>query len=224
MLTLLGVAVVVIGFAVRLNPLLVVVLAAFVTGWGAGLPLLTVLAALGKAFNDNRLVSVALLVLPVIGVIERAGVQQRARTLIGRFRGVSVGPLLIGYMAFRQLTAALGLISIAGQAQTVRPLLAPMAEGAAEVRHGELDDATRHAIRAQAAATDNVAVFFGEDIFLAIGSILLMVGFLASNGLVIEPLHLSLWAIPSAIAAFLIHGARLLLFDRRLRGTRDERA
>jgi uncharacterized membrane protein len=217
MLTLLGVAVVVIGFAVRLNPLLVVVLAAFVSGWFAGLPPLAVLAAFGKAFNDNRLVSAALLVLPVIGVIERAGVQQRARTLIARFRGVSVGPFLIAYMAFRQLTAALGLISIAGQAQTVRPLVAPMAEGATEARDGDIDLETRHAIRAYAAATDNVAVFFGEDIFLAVGSILLMVGFLASSGIVIEPLHLSLWAIPSALAALLIHSARLMLFDRRLR-------
>ena len=29
------------------------------------------------------------------------------------------------------------------------------------------------------------------------------------------PLQLALWAIPSAIAAFFIHGARLLLLDRK---------
>ena len=80
-----------------------------------------------------------------------------------------------------------------------------------------LDDKTRQSIRAQAAAAENVAVFFGEDIFVALGSVLLMVGILASSGIVIEPLHLSLWAIPSAIAAFVIHGARVLLFERRLR-------
>ena len=79
------------------------------------------------------------------------------------------------------------------------------------------DDKTRQSIRAQAAAAENVAVFFGEDIFVALGSVLLMVGILASSGIVIEPLHLSLWAIPSAIAAFVIHGARVLLFERRLR-------
>ena len=92
-----------------------------------------------------------------------------------------------------------------------------MAEGAAEARLGVLDDKTRQSIRAQAAAAENVAVFFGEDIFVALGSVLLMVGILASSGIVIEPLHLSLWAIPSAIAAFVIHGARVLLFERRLR-------
>ena len=219
MLTLLGVAVVVVGFAIRLNPLLVVALSAFVTGWFAHLGPLQVLAAFGKAFNDNRLVSATLVLYPLVGVLERAGLQERARTLIARFRGVSTGALLTGYMAFRQITAALGLIAIAGQAPTVRPLLAPMAEGAAEARYGPLPDATRQAIRAQAAATDNIAVFFGEDIFVALGSVLLMVGFLASSGIAVEPLHLSVWAIPSALAAFVVHAARLALFERRLKRT-----
>jgi len=217
LLTLLGVAVVVVGFAVRLNPLLVVVIAAFVTGWAAGLTPVEVLGAFGKAFNENRFVSAAYLVLPVVGVVERAGLQERARTLIGRFRAVSVGPLLIVYLLFRQLTSALGLTSIAGQTQSIRPIVAPMAEGAVEARSGPLDADTRQDVRAMAAATDNVGLFFGEDIFLAIGSILLMVGFLASSGITIDPIHLSVWAIPTAIVAFLLHAGRLLLFDRKIR-------
>jgi uncharacterized membrane protein len=43
---------------------------------------------------------------------------------------------------------------------------------------------------------------------------------MASFGIQLLPIQLSLWAIPTAIAAFLIHGARLLWFDRRLRRTR----
>ena len=130
---------------------------------------------------------------------------------------MSVGPFLIGYLAFRQITSALGLTSIAGHAQSIRPMVAPMAEGAVEGRAGELDANTRQQTRAMASATDNIGLFFGEDIFIAIGSILLMVGFLASSGITIDPIHLSLWAIPTAIVAFLIHGARLIFFDRRLR-------
>jgi uncharacterized membrane protein len=116
----------------------------------------------------------------------------------------------------RQVTAALGLTSLGGHAQMVRPLIAPMAEAAAETKHGELPLSIRERIRAYAAATDNVGLFFGEDIFIAIGSILLIRGFLEQNGIVIEPIHLALWAIPTAVAAFLIHGTRLLLLDRRL--------
>jgi uncharacterized membrane protein len=217
MLTLLGVAAVVVGFAVRLNPLLVVVIAALITGVAAGKSPVEVLEAFGKAFNDNRFVSAAYLVLPMVGLVERAGLQERARTLIARFKGISVGPLLIVYLVFRQLTSALGLTSIAGQTQSIRPIVAPMAEGAVENRTGALDPETRNTIRAFAAATDNMGLLFGEDIFIAIGSILLMVGFLASSGITIDPIHLSVWAIPTAVVAFVIHTGRLLLFDRRMR-------
>jgi len=220
MLTLLGVAVVVVGFAARFNPLLVVVAAALVTGLAAGMRPDEVLAAFGKAFNENRFVSVAWLVLPAIGVLERAGLQERARSLIGRIRVVTVGRLLLVYMLLRQLTAAIGLISIAGHAQTVKPLVAPMAEAAAELKNGDITDEERDRVRALTAATDNIALFFGEDVFLAIGSILLMVGFMQQSGIEVQPLALSFWALPTAIAAFFVHGARLLLFDRRSLSTK----
>ena len=40
------------------------------------------------------------------------------------------------YFVAREGTAALGLMSLGGHAQTVRPLLAPMAEGAALNEYG----------------------------------------------------------------------------------------
>jgi uncharacterized membrane protein len=219
MLTLLGVAVIVVGFALRFNPLLVVVAAALTAGMASGLGPLEVLAAFGKAFNTNRYVSIAWLVLPAIGVLERSGLQERARMTIQGLKGASAGKLLLAYLALRQITAALGLTHVAGHAQTVRPLVAPMAEAAAE-SEGPVDEASRERIKAMSAATDNIGLFFGEDIFMAIGSILLIVGFLDQSGITVEPLHLSVWAIPTAIAAFLVHGARLLLFDRKLETTR----
>ena len=217
MIVLWGVAVVIAGFAIRLNPLLVVATAARITGFLAHVPPLTLVAMLGKAFNDNRLVSAAFLVLPLVGVLERAGIREQAGRLIARLRGLSVGRLLFAYLAFREATTAFGLVSIAGQAQTIRPIVAPMAETAAASQVGELDDETRHAVRAMSAATDNVAVFFSEDIFVAIGSVLLMVSFLASSGIVMDAIQISLWAIPTAICAFVVQAVRLILFDRRLR-------
>ena len=99
----------------------------------------------------------------------------------------------------------------------VRPLIAPMAEAAAESQHGPLPQETRFLIRAHAAAADTVALFFGEDIFIAVGSILLIKGFLEQSGVLVQPLDLSLWAIPTAIAALCVHGTRVLLLDRRLK-------
>src|SRR3954468_14639515 len=216
-LPLLGIALVVVGFALRFNPLLVVAVAAIVTGLLGGMSSLKVLATLGHGFNENRYVTIIYIVLPVIGLLERYGLQQRARTLIMQMRGATTGRLLILYLGFRQIFAALGLTSVAGQAQTVRPLVAPMALAAAEKQHGELDEDTSEKVKAMSAATDNVGLFFGEDIFIAIGSIVLIQQILSTYGYNVEPLHLALWAIPSAICAFFVHSARLLLFDRRLR-------
>jgi uncharacterized membrane protein len=212
---LLGIALVVLGFALRFNPLLVVAVAAIVTGL-LGQTFLKVLSTLGHGFNENRYVSIIWIILPVVGLLERYGLQQRARTLIAGMRGATTGRLLIVYLGFRQILSALGLTSVAGHPQTVRPLVAPMAIAAAEKQHGKLDEDTAERVKAMSAATDNIGLFFGEDIFLAIASILLIQSSLATFGIQLTPFQLSVWAIPTAICAFLIHGTRLLLLDRQL--------
>ena len=222
MWVLIGVGILVVGFIARLNPLLIVVVAALATGLAAGHGPLAVVAELGKAFNDNRLISIGWLVLPVIGLLERGGLQERARMLIGRVRAASTGRILLIYFLFRQCMGTLGLTSVGGQAQMVRPLIAPMAEAAAENRSGPLPEPLRWLIRAHAAAADNVAIFFSEDIFIAFGSVLLIRAFLDGAGIHVQPLQLSVWAIPTAVAALVIHGTRLMLLDRRLKRDRAE--
>jgi uncharacterized membrane protein len=213
---LLGIALVVAGFALRLNPMLVVTAAAIVTGLLGGMDLVEVIATFGKAFNDNRIIAIVWIVLPVIGLLERYGLQQRAAALIRGFKNATTGRLLILYLIYRQVTAAIGLHSTAGHPQTVRPLVAPMALAAAEKQHGALDEETSEKVKAYSAATDNVGLFFGEDIFFAIGSIVLIQQTLVTYGYNLAPLELALWAIPTAVFAFLIHGTRLLLLDRSL--------
>ena len=129
MLSLLGIPVVLIGLMARLNPILVVTAAALVTGLAGGMSPVAIVGALGKGFNDARYISVAFLILPVIGLMEAAGLPARARARIARLRAVSVGGLLTSYLAVRQVSAAIGLLSLGGQAAMVRPLIAPMAEG-----------------------------------------------------------------------------------------------
>jgi uncharacterized membrane protein len=216
MLPLIGILIVIVGFALRLNALLVVTLAGLATGLASGQSLPDVIAAFGKAFVDSRYIAIVWLALPVIGLAERSGLKERSREVISHIRAATAGRVLLVYLALRQATSALGLVSLGGHAQMVRPLVAPMAEGAADNTHGAVPEHTRERIKAMAAGADNVGMFFGEDVFVAIGSILLIRGFLEQNGIMVEPLQLARWAIPTAIVAFVIHGARLLLLDRRI--------
>jgi len=197
--------------ALRPNALALVGVAVLATGLVGGLDLHATIATLGAAFTKGRYVTAVWIVLPLIGLLEHAGLRERAASLIAGLRGATTGRILVAYLLLRQGSAALGLTSIAGQAQTVRPLIAPMAEAATP----NADASTRARIRAHAAATDNIGLFFGEDIFIAISSILLIRAFLGEYGINVAPLALSVWAIPTAIAAFLVHGARLWRLDRR---------
>ncbi|MFI0789194.1 DUF969 domain-containing protein [Streptomyces lydicus] len=217
MIVLLGVLVVVLGFATKRNPLLVVGVAGIATGLLGGLSPGKVLAAFGEGFAGSRAVTIFAITLPVIGLLERYGLQEQARNLIARFARLTTGRFLALYLGLRQIGAAVGLTNVFGHAQTVRPLAVPMAEGAAERKYGSLPDRTREKVRSFSASADNIGLFFGEDVFLAVGSILLITGFVNTTyGTHLEPLHLALWAIPTAVCAFVVHGWRLLRLDRQL--------
>lgn len=213
---LLGIAVVVIGLPLRANPVLVVTAAALVTGVAARISPVALLEMIGAGFLKNRYLLLFALTLPVIGLLERRGLKEHAQQWIFRIRRATASRILLAYLVLRQVAAAFGLTSLGGHAQAVRPLIAPMTEAAAHKVHGPLPLATRERLAALAAATDNVGVFFGEDIFIAFGAVLLIGGFFREAGIELEPLHIALWGIPTALAAFLIHGARLWRLERRL--------
>ena len=82
MLVLSGIAIVIVGFALRLNPLVVVGVAGVVTGMAGGSSLTGVIETFGRAFVENRYVGIVWLVLPVIGLLERAGLRERVQTCL----------------------------------------------------------------------------------------------------------------------------------------------
>lgn len=215
---LIGVAVIIVGFLLRANPVLVVIAAGIVTGFAAAMPLDKILSTLGSGFIKTRnLPLILLLPLAVIGLLERYGLKERAQASIARIKSATAGRLLIIYLFVREVSAALGLTSLGGHPQMVRPLIAPMAEGATENRYGSIPDKLRYKIRAMSAATDNVGLFFGEDVFVAFGAIVLMQTILRGEGIEVNPLHMALWGIPTAISAFIIHAWRLRRLDAQMR-------
>ena len=217
---LIGIAVVVVGFALKRNPVLVVIAAGVASALGAGMSIGDLLVLLGDAFVSNRALLLFVLTLPVIGLLEHHGLRERAQAWIAGFRSMTLARLLIAYLGLRQVLSMFGLIDLAGHAQTVRPLLAPMSEAAADGDR-PLDAPSRERVRALAAATDNVGRFFGEDVFLAFGAVLLIQGFYERQGIHLEPLAIALWALPTAIAAFVIHALRIVWFQRSLRESDD---
>ena len=214
---LIGVAVIILGFILKANPVLVVIVAAVATGVAAAMPLDVILANLGRGFIKTRnLPLILLLPLAAIGLLERFGLKEHAQASIAKIRSATAGRLLIVYLFIRELSAAMGLTSLGGHPQMVRPLVAPMAEGATENKYGPVPDKLAQRIRAMSAATDNVGLFFGEDVFVAFGAIVLMQTILRGEGIEVDPLHMALWGIPTAISAFVIHTWNLRRLDRQI--------
>jgi uncharacterized membrane protein len=142
--------------------------------------------------------------------------REHAQAAIARVKSATAGRILIVYLTVRELSAAVGLTSLGGHPNMVRPLVAPMVEAAAELRHPGISERLRYRVRAMAAATDNVGLFFGEDIFVAFGAIVLMQTILRGEGIEVNPLHMALWGIPTAVTAFVIHAWRLRRLDREI--------
>lgn len=131
MIKLIGVALIAAGFALRVNTLLVVMAAGLATGFAAGFSWNEILTMIGKYFSDNRAMTLPIvLMLPVVGLLERYGLKERAEVLIRRSKAATAGRVILLYTAVRQISISLG-VSIGGHAGAVRPLVAPMAEAAA---------------------------------------------------------------------------------------------
>ena len=165
-----------------------------------------VISQLGKAFNDNRIIAIVWIVLPVIGLLERYGLQQRARGGDRRLPGgdgrAAADPLSAlppDHLGARPASRPPAIRRRCGRWSRRWRWPRPSSSMARSTR------TTREQVKAYAAATDNVGLFFGEDIFIAIGSIVLIQQTLEAYGIVLSPLELAVWAIPTAIAAFLIH-------------------
>ncbi|GGE26715.1 permease [Pullulanibacillus camelliae] len=217
MLSLIGILVVVVGFMLRLNTLLVVVLAGIVTGLVSGMSFNAIVSDFGKFFIENRYMSLAIaMTLPVIGILERYGLKEQAEKIIKRVKNATAGRVMLTYLGIREISAAVGL-NIGGHPQTVRPLVAPMSEAAAKAKiKGPLPEKLSTEIKTFAATVENTAWFFGEDIFIATGAILLMKGFFETQGMHVGVWNMAFWGIPTALSAFIISWFRLRRLDRRI--------
>ena len=215
MIKLVGILVVALGFGFRINALVVVLAAGVVTGLAAGFSPREVVALVGKLFVDNRSLTLPIiLMLPVVGLLEKHGLQQRVASLMRQARATSAGKVLWLYQALRGGLSVFGL-NLGSHAGMVRPLVAPMAEGAAQAR-GELSPSTRETIRAHAAAAENIGNFFSDDIVVAIAALLLVKSFFDAAGVPVTLAMIQLWSLPTAGWVLVVGWWRYRALDRRL--------
>lgn len=215
MFKLIGVLIIVIGFYLKLDTIAVVLVAGIITGLVGGLDFNEILKTLGDAFIANRYMSLFLVTLPVIGILERYGLKERAAELIKSIKAATPGKVLTIYTLVRELAAAFSL-RLGGHVQFIRPLVFPMAEGAARVKHGSIDEESIEEIKGYSASSENFANFFGQNVFIAAGGVLLIVGTLSELGIEVTPLAVSRASIPIAVIAFVFTAVYYRLFDGRL--------
>lgn len=212
---LIGVVIVIIGFVLKFDTLATVVVAGVVTGLVGGLSPMEILDTLGKAFITNRTATLFVLTLPVIGMCERYGLKDKATDFIRKLKNATTGRVVSLYLLIRSIAAAFSL-RIGGHPQFVRPLINPMAQGAAEARYGEVDEKTEDDIKGMCAANENYGNFFAQNCFMGASGTLLIVSTLTEQGYDVNALQIAVWSVPIAVCAVIVGSFFNLMYDRKM--------
>lgn len=212
---LIGIAIIVVGFILKFDTIAVVLVAALATALVSGISIVEFLALLGDAFVSNRLVTLFLLTLPMIGLTERFGLRQQAVKLIEKMRGLTPGRLLSLYMFVREL-AGFFSIRVQGHTQFIRPLVEPMTQAAAETKYRDIDEIDIERIKARSAATENYGNFFAQNTFIAASGVLLITGTLESLGYTVSAVSIALSSIPVALIMLALVTSSNIIFDKKL--------
>ena len=212
-LKLLGIVIIVVGFALKWDTTAVVVLAAIVTAVFSGMSIPDLLTTLGQSFVDNRMVSLFFLTLPMIGLVESHGLKEVAVNGIQKLKKLTPSRILNLYLVIRELGGVFG-ISLSGQVQFVRPLITPMVTAAAEAKR-KLTDKEIDLIKARSAATDNFGNFFAQNLFVATAGVLLIASTMKS----LKPMQVVLASIPIAIITLVVVAVYNRWFDRQFEET-----
>ena len=212
LLKLIGVLVVVVGFVLKFDTMATVVVAGLVTGLVAGMSPMEILETLGGSFISNRTATLFVLTLSAIGLCERNGLKDKAVDLIKSLKSATTGRVLAIWQTVRTLAAAFSL-RIGGHPQFIRPLINPMAQGAAVARYGEIDEKDEDRIKGMAAGTENFGNFFAQNCFMGSSGTLLIVATLNEQGYMVDALQIAGQSIPIAVISVVVGVVYALLFD-----------
>lgn len=212
---LIGIVIIVVGFALKLDVVAVVLFSSLVTGLVSGMGLIEVLDLIGNGFVNNRYMSLFLLGLPLIAIMERYGLKERAAEAIQKINSASAGMVIGLYIVIRTIAAALSL-RLGGHIQFIRPIILPMAQGAAE-KNRKLTEDEIEKLKALAGASENYGNFYGQNIFPVASGILLMQGVLAEAGYEVTAASIANSSIFAGVAMVIIALIQCYFFERKIR-------
>lgn len=89
LIKLLGVLIVIVGFALKLDSILIIFLALITTGIVGGLGFEGLLETIGTNFVANRSMAIFIMILIVTGTLERNGLRESAADLIKKVKGAT---------------------------------------------------------------------------------------------------------------------------------------
>ena len=215
LLKLLGILIVVIGFVLKLDSILIIMIAAIVTALVASMDPVTFLETLGSSFVANRSMCVFVMVMVVTGTLERNGLKQAAANLMMKFKNASAGVVLAIYGVFRLVFAAFN-VSFGGVAGFVRPIVLPMATAAAKKNGKKISEKYEENLKGMASGMENIAWFFGQVLFVGTSGMILVQSTLAGLGYNVELVDLMKVQIPVAIIAVAVAIVYYYLKDKQL--------
>lgn len=215
LLKLLGILIVVIGFVLKLDSILIIMIAAIVTALVAGMDPVTFLETLGSSFVANRSMCVFVMVMVVTGTLERNGLKQAAANLMKKFKNASAGVVLSIYGVFRLVFAAFN-VSFGGVAGFVRPIVLPMASAAAKKNGKKISEKYEENLKGMASGMENIAWFFGQVLFVGTSGMILVQSTLAGLGYNVELVDLMKVQIPVAIIAVAVAIVYYYIKDKQL--------
>lgn len=215
MIKLIGILIIVVGFALKLDAIGIVMAAGITTGLVGGMDLREILSTLGSTFVSNRYMAMFIITLPVVGVLEKNGLKQVAGDLIAKMKKASPGLISSLYTVTRGFLAAFN-VNLGGVAGFIRPVVNPMAEASIERYGKKLDTEDADTVKAMNTAAENISWFFGQSLFIAGSGLLLVKGTLEPYNYIIDPVQAVRAEIPVFITACVVSIIYFMFLNKKL--------
>lgn len=213
---LIGILIVIVGFAMKKDSILIILLASIVTALVGGLGIDGLLTTLGNTFVANRSMAIFILIMLVTGTLERNGLKQAAAKLIGKIKNPTSGKVIAAYGVMRGIFGAFN-VSFGGVAGFVRPIIMPMATGAIEAAGDIPNEEHVEELKGMSSAMENIAWFFCQVLFVGGSGGLLIQSTLEGLGYQVELVDLAKTAIPVAVVAIVASMIYFIIKDKKLR-------